>query len=589
MQGSFLLLGQARFLSLTAMLDTGETPLPPEYLATTSAYAWSGLQFPSILSSRTAGAQQLQQAAAPAAAGGRLLLAQEASDTSALVRQACGLAQSSLNMTCSASLAYLAALETSAQKLFLSSILVQSSTALAILLAHASLLVVLWRLRRHTSSAAAAAAAAAASSTTLAFPRFEIAQLVAMYESMCLTALLALSNSDGATEAAVRVVAGVWLLAIHLALGYSLWRLVGYVRRRRLVFTRTGGSSVRRGPLHDTLLLPLKVLLLTHFAAVLRRVSTLCGWRALRELTRPESVQRHVHAGEWAVAAPTSSRSPTAGSAPAGDGAGDGAGGGSGDSSEQLAEGDVRAAQRFLSGFGDLFAGYDDKNVAFAFVAFGSQLMRACLLCFAKGVTQMALVAVLAACDVVLLFRAPYTERIGNHTAILGKLVEVYTLVHLTVVAHIPALQASLGGAATTVVLVNQWYILTLSSISLLASMHTLVASRCCRCARLRTHGKEQSEHAAAASKPATADTPGGPASAPPRTRPHAERPTLRRIVGDVVAGMGWNRAPKLPPHLLAARSFEEIARNKLQQREHSCEQQQETAAKGMQLELLDA
>ena len=168
LQGSVLLLQQARFIALTTMLNTGgSTPLPASFVDFTSSFAWAGLQFPAIL------------ADSPVRTGDRsrhqLRQLQPIDDEHAT------------NTSSTASLsviAYLQNLRATGQQLFLSSLIVQASVTAAVFVLHAILLSVLKRVLP-----------GAVQNGGLAFPQFEIQALLFIYESTCQTAIIALAVS----------------------------------------------------------------------------------------------------------------------------------------------------------------------------------------------------------------------------------------------------------------------------------------------------------------------------------------------------------------------------------------------------------
>ena len=57
----------------------------------------------------------------------------------------------------------------------------------------------------------------------LVFPKFEVPLLLLIYESTCQTAVIALATRETATG--VRVLAALWLAALHAFLGAAFWRV----------------------------------------------------------------------------------------------------------------------------------------------------------------------------------------------------------------------------------------------------------------------------------------------------------------------------------------------------------------------------
>ena len=451
LSSSILLLGQARFIALTTMLDTGDTPLPQSYTDIAIRYSWAGLQFPGIFGPVPPVGVPGNGTGNGTGSGlsGRRLLSQEASSFLASSSEICSSAAPALNASGRASTAcgvvtYLTNLGSgvTAQRLFLSSVVTQAIAAAAILLLHGLLLTVLARIRPSLSAL-----------SSLAFPRFEVAQLIAMFESICLTAFVAIQARDA--DGPVRVLAVLWLLSIHAVLLWTVRALWRHRRAGAVVFARATTDDVasprwkRHGscPLFlrtscHALIRPWQVLVVASCPRLLRCVARRLGWRSALRLTDDDVSHRLLVKGAWEVA-------------------------GKGDALSR------RRAARFLGGYGELFAAFDGDNSYFYVWTLGWQCARAAVLCFVThGAVQMGLVTGLAAASLlVTLLRAPHAERLCNYQMALGGLTEVYSLTHLTLAAHAPWFTETVDVAAAVVLGVNQGVLLLLSAASLYVSL----------------------------------------------------------------------------------------------------------------------
>jgi hypothetical protein len=348
-----MLLGQVRFLSLLTSMDAD---LPKNFTFFAANFKWAGLQFPGLINGsafeKHAGVQ----------------------------KQAAGAGK------------YLNAIKSSAEQLFLSSLIVQLIVAVVIVGFHLLLNFIIKKKLKKVPNA-------------LAFPKFELGHLLAVYESITQACVIAM-----VVPCDVGVKAGAWIvfLVIHAYVAYICskvikthykietvtkkfegvnfkgvnfkgvnFKMVKLVKQGQIKFERDASES--KGVIERHCIIPAKVML----------------YRLCR--SKPEGANK----GTWINEADA-------------------------DESEKVSA--------FMGGYSELFACYDGGNVLFfVWEAFFEKLLRIVILSSVPGMAQGILLTMLSCFSLLTyLYRNPQSERILNHQSLLGKFTEFYSFAAIT-------------------------------------------------------------------------------------------------------------------------------------------------------------